>query len=62
MCHHMFVQQGLADEIYQQQGKPLKYQNKGWIEYVMTTSGPQAKGCQSAALDYQFYIDRQLRQ
>ncbi len=50
----------LADEIYQQQGKPLKYQNKGWIEYVMTTSGPQAKGCQSAALDYQFYIDRQL--
>ncbi|MBA6289932.1 DNA polymerase II [Colwellia sp. MB3u-4] len=50
----------LADEIYQQQGKPLKYQNKGWIEYLMTTNGPQAKGCQSAALDYQFYIDRQL--
>jgi DNA polymerase II len=50
----------LADEIYQQQGKPLKYQNKGWIEYVMTTNGPQAKGCQSAALDYQLYIDRQL--
>jgi DNA polymerase-2 len=50
----------LADEIYRQQGKPLKYQNKGWIEYLMTTNGPQAKGCQSAALDYQFYIDRQL--
>jgi len=50
----------LADEIYQQQGKPLRYQNKGWIEYVMTTNGPQAKGCQSAALDYQLYIDRQL--
>ncbi len=50
----------LADEIYQQQGKPLKYQNKGWIEYVMTTNGPQAKGCQNAALDYQLYIDRQL--
>lgn len=50
----------LADEIYKQQGKPLKYQNKGWIEYVMTVNGPQAKGCQSAALDYQFYIDRQL--
>ncbi|SEL75200.1 DNA damage-inducible DNA polymerase II [Colwellia chukchiensis] len=50
----------LADEIYQQQGKPQRYQNKGWIEYVMTTNGPQAKGCQSAALDYQFYIDRQL--
>ena len=50
----------LADEIYQQKGKPMKYQNKGWIEYVMTINGPQAKGCQSAALDYQFYIDRQL--
>lgn len=50
----------LADDIYQQQGKPLRYQNKGWIEYVMTTNGPQAKGCQSGALDYQFYIDRQL--
>ena len=50
----------LADEIYQQQGKPLKYQNKGWIEYVMTINGPQARGCQSAALDYQLYIDRQL--
>ena len=50
----------LADEIYQQQGKPLKYQNKGWIEYVMTVNGPQAKGCRNAALDYQFYIDRQL--
>ena len=50
----------LADEMYQQQGKPLKYQNKGWIEYVMTVNGPQAKGCRNAALDYQFYIDRQL--
>lgn len=50
----------LADSIYKQQGKPLKYQNKGWIEYVMTTNGPQAKGCQNAPLDYQFYIDRQL--
>jgi len=50
----------LADEIYQRQGKPLKYQNKGWIEYVMTVNGPQARGCQSAPLDYQLYIDRQL--
>ena len=50
----------LADEINKAQGKPLKYQNKGWIEYVMTTSGPQPKGYQTAALDYQFYIDRQL--
>ena len=50
----------LADEINKAQGKPLKYQNKGWIEYVMTINGPQPKGYQSAALDYQLYIDRQL--
>jgi DNA polymerase-2 len=50
----------LADDINKEQGKPLKYQNKGWIEYVMTTSGPQPKGYQTAALDYQLYIDRQL--
>ena len=51
----------LADEINKAHGKPLKYQNKGWIEYVITTNGPQAKGCQTAPLDYQFYIDRQLQ-
>ena len=50
----------LADEINKAQGKPLKYQNKGWIEYVMTMNGPQAKGYQNAPLDYQLYIDRQL--
>ena len=50
----------MADEVNKAQGRALKYQNKGWIEYVMTVNGPQAKGYQSAALDYQFYIDRQL--
>jgi DNA polymerase-2 len=50
----------LADEINQQASKPLKFQNKGWIEYVNTTAGPQAKGYISAPLDYQLYIDRQL--
>lgn len=50
-----------ADEVNRKQGKPLKFQNKGWIEYVMTTNGPQAKGYQTAPLDYQLYIDRQLQ-
>ncbi|WP_448211546.1 DNA polymerase II [Colwellia sp. MEBiC06753] len=50
-----------ADEINQQNGKPLKYQNKGWIEYVITTSGPQVVEHQSAPLDYQLYIERQLK-
>jgi len=49
-----------ADELNSKQGKPLKYQNRGWIEYYITLNGPQAKECLSAPLDYQFYIDRQL--
>jgi len=50
----------LADQYHQQLGKPLKYQNKGWIEYLITRSGPQAKECLTAPLDYDHYISRQL--
>jgi len=49
-----------ADDINAKQGKPLKYQNRGWIEYYITLNGPQAKESLAAPLDYQFYIDRQL--
>lgn len=50
----------LADEIYKKQGKPLRYQQCGWIEYYITVNGPQVAEHLSAPLDYQFYIDRQL--
>jgi DNA polymerase-2 len=40
--------------------KPLRYQYKGWVEYYMTVAGPQPVGFVNAALDYQFYVDRQL--
>ncbi|MBA6302852.1 DNA polymerase domain-containing protein [Colwellia sp. MB02u-14] len=50
----------LADDINKINNQPLKYQQRGWIEYFITTSGPQAKGYVKAPLDYQFYIDRQL--
>jgi len=50
----------LADMLNQEQGKPLRYQHKGWIEYYITLNGPQAKEYLSAPLDYQFYIDRQI--
>ncbi|WP_394173337.1 DNA polymerase II [Thalassotalea litorea] len=49
-----------ADDIYQSMNQPLRYQNKGWIEYVMTVAGPQTLEHQQAAIDYQLYIDRQL--
>jgi len=50
----------LADEVNKKENRPLKFQRRGWIEYFITTSGPQAKGYVNAPLDYQFYIDRQL--
>lgn len=50
----------LADAENEQRGKPLKYQNKGWITYIMTVQGPQPIEYLSAKIDYQFYIDRQI--
>ncbi|MDO6447244.1 DNA polymerase II [Colwellia sp. 1_MG-2023] len=50
----------LADDINEKANKPLKFQNKGWIEYYLTTVGPQAKGYVNAPLDYQVYVDKQL--
>lgn len=51
----------MADEINQQLGRPLQYQNKGQIEYVITLSGPEPKEYQKSAIDYQHYIDKQLK-
>ena len=31
----------VADEFNRQQGRPLQYQNGGWISYVMTAAGPE---------------------
>jgi DNA polymerase-2 len=50
----------LADKLNKAQGKALKYQNRGWVEYFITLNGPQTKQHLNAILDYQFYIDRQL--
>ncbi|MFD2166811.1 DNA polymerase II [Thalassotalea euphylliae] len=50
-----------ADDIHKAAGKKQKYQNKGYIEYVITTAGPQAIEVQNAPLDYDLYIERQLK-
>lgn len=49
-----------ADDKNQKAGKPLRYQNKGWIEYVMTVNGPQTVEYLTSNIDYQLYIERQL--
>ncbi len=32
----------------------------GWVEYVMTLGGPEPRLYRESAIDYQFYVDRQL--
>jgi DNA polymerase-2 len=51
----------MADEINAQLGRPLQYQNKGRIEYVITLGGPEPKEYQQNPVDYQHYIDKQLK-
>ncbi|MCJ8321964.1 MAG: DNA polymerase II, partial [Colwellia sp.] len=51
----------MADAKNERLNKPLKYQNKGWVEYLITLNGPQTKEYVNSALDYDFYVDRQLK-
>ena len=51
----------LADEVNQRQGRPLQYQNGGWIRYVITTAGPQPLEALHAPIDYDHYVTRQLQ-
>lgn len=50
----------IADAENLKRAKPLKYQNKGWISYMMTINGPQPMDYITSSIDYQFYVDRQI--
>ncbi|WP_068547662.1 DNA polymerase II [Thalassotalea crassostreae] len=49
-----------ADAINAQLNKPLRYQNRGWIEYILTVNGPQTVEHVRDHIDYPIYIERQL--
>lgn len=51
----------LADDYNRQQGRPLQYQNGGWISYVMTLAGPEPLETQQSTIDYDHYLERQLQ-
>ncbi|MCL2898878.1 DNA polymerase II [Brenneria tiliae] len=51
----------IADDYNRRQGRPLQYQNGGWISYVITTSGPEPLETRHSPLDYQHYVERQLQ-
>ncbi len=50
-----------ADEQNTRLGRPLQYQNGGWISYVMTLAGPEPVEARHAAIDYEHYVTKQLQ-
>ncbi|TXY23623.1 DNA polymerase II [Vibrio mimicus] len=51
----------MADEINAKLGRPLQYQYRGSIEYLITVNGPEPKEYSKSPIDYQHYIDKQLK-
>ncbi|MFT6897227.1 MAG: DNA polymerase-2 [Paraglaciecola sp.] len=51
----------LADEQNLALGKPLRYQYKGTIDYVITLNGPQPIEYHTSWLDYEHYVEKQIR-
>lgn len=49
-----------ADDWLKKQGRPPRHQNRGWIEYVYTTSGPEPLVYPNSPLDYEIYLERQI--
>jgi DNA polymerase-2 len=50
-----------ADEFNRERGRPLQYQNGGWIRYLMTVAGPEPLETRRSAIDYEHYLTRQLQ-
>ncbi|MGZ8316892.1 MAG: DNA polymerase II [Telluria sp.] len=51
----------IADEYNRQQGRPLQYQNGGWIRYVITLAGPEPLEVRRSPIDYEHYLTKQLQ-
>jgi DNA polymerase II len=50
----------LADAERLKRGLKPTYEHGGWIEYQMTINGPEPLPYVNSAIDYHFYMDRQL--
>jgi DNA polymerase-2 len=51
----------LADQINANLGRPLQYQRLGRIAYLITVNGPEPAEYRQSGIDYQHYIDKQLK-
>jgi DNA polymerase-2 len=49
-----------ADEWLKSQGKPARYQRGGWVQYALTTNGPEPQEHRVSPFDYEEFIERQL--
>lgn len=49
-----------AEAIRRERNLPSLYQSGGWIEYIMTTGGPEPRQYRTSPIDMDFYIDKQL--
>ena len=50
----------IADQYNLGKGRPLQYQNGGWIQYVMTRRGPEPLENRQTRIDYEHYLTKQL--
>ena len=51
----------LADKNNMRLGRPMCYQRPGRITYLITINGPEAQEYLESPIDYQHYIDKQLK-
>ncbi|GKS96871.1 DNA polymerase II [Acidovorax sp. SUPP2825] len=51
----------LADEHNARLGRPMRYQRGGWIQYVMTSSGPEPLEARRSRIDHEHYLTAQLQ-
>jgi DNA polymerase-2 len=50
-----------ADEMNLKLGRQQQYQNRGTIRYIITVNGPEAVEYSKSNIDYDHYIDKQLK-
>ncbi|WP_428198477.1 DNA polymerase II [Aliivibrio kagoshimensis] len=50
----------IADEHNKKLGRPLQYQQGGWIEYLITLRGPEPLEMVTSTIDYEHYVEKQL--
>ncbi len=49
-----------AEEVRKEKNLPSLFASGGWVEYLMTTNGPEPRQYRQSPIDYDFYIDKQL--